>query len=296
MRVTFLGFGLIGGSIARALRRDAARPSHDADPWHITAWTPSGAGPDAGFAEGVVDVVAATPEAAISGAGLVVLAAPVPECLAMLDDLAGPWRSALDPDAVITDVASSKSALVLRATALGLRFVGGHPMAGRETSGFEASSPDLFLGRPWVVIPTTDDDAMDRVERLVTATGARPIRLTAAVHDAAVAGISHLPLLTSAALVEAVAGAGADPAEDWSVAAGLAATGWRDATRLARGDVAMGTGIVVTNADALAARLRTTIDVLESWLLELERPGGPDRVAVAQRLQDARDRLEAMPG
>ncbi len=134
------------------------------------------------------------------------------------------------------------------------------------------------------------------MERLVTATGARPIRLSAAGHDAAVAGISHLPLLASVALVEAVAGGAGAPAEDWPVAAGLAATGWRDATRLARGDVAMGAGIVVTNADAIAARLRATIDVLESWLLELERPGGPDRVVIAQRLQAARDRLEAMPG
>jgi prephenate dehydrogenase len=120
------------------------------------------------------------------------------------------------------------------------------------------------------------------------------VRLTAAAHDAAVAGISHLPLVTSVALVEAVAGGTDGPQADWPVSAGLAATGWRDATRLARGDVAMGTGIIVTNADALATRLRATIDVLEGWLLELERPGGPDRVEVAGRLQAARDRLEAM--
>ncbi len=159
MRVAFLGFGLIGGSIARALRSGTVARGHDEDPWQITAWTPSGAGPDAGFAEGVVDVVAPTPDAAISGAGIVVLAAPVPDCLAMLDELAGPWQSVLEGDAVITDVGSSKSALVLRATALGLRFVGGHPMAGRETSGFEASRADLFVDRPWVVDP---DDRRSR--------------------------------------------------------------------------------------------------------------------------------------
>lgn len=294
MRVAFLGFGLIGGSIARAVRERAGGDDGSPDPWRIAAWTPSGAGPDAGVAAGVVDVAARTPEAALDGADIVVLAAPVPDCLAMLDDLAGPWRNALGSEAVVTDVASSKHALVLRATALGLRFVGGHPMAGREASGFGASGADLFVDRPWVVVPTTDDRALERVERLVTATGAHPVHLTAAAHDAAVAGISHLPLVTSVALVEAVAGGTSGPRDDWPVAAGLAASGWRDATRLARGDVAMGTGIIVTNADAIAARLRATIDVLEGWLHELERPGGPDRVEVAGRLQAARDRLEAM--
>ena len=97
-------------------------------------------------------------------------------------------------------------------------------------------------------------------------------------------------------LVEAVAGGTDGPHADWPVAADLAATGWRDATRLARGDVAMGAGIIVTNADAIATRLRATIDSLEDWLLELERPGGPDRAEVAGRLQAARDRLEAMAG
>ncbi len=294
MRVAFLGFGLIGGSIARAVRARAGGDDGPSGSWRIVAWTPGGAGPRAGVAAGVVDVAATTPEAALDGAELVVLAAPVPDCLAMLDDLAGPWRSALGSDAVVTDVASSKRALVLRATALGLRFVGGHPMAGREASGFEASASDLLVERPWVLVPTTDAPAMQRVERLVLATGAHPVHLAATAHDAAVAGISHLPLVTSVALVEAVAGGTAGPHADWPVAADLAATGWRDATRLARGDVAMGTGIIVTNADAIATRLRATIDALEGWLLELERPGGPDQAEVAGRLQAARDRLEAM--
>jgi prephenate dehydrogenase len=296
MRLAFLGFGLIGGSIARALRRHTTTTGSDpADPWIIAAWTPNGTGPAAGAAAGVVDVVAATPEDALAGADLVILAAPAQECLAMLDELAGSWNPSLAPDAVITDVASTKSSLVLRATALGLRFVGGHPMAGREMSGFEASDTDLFVDRPWVVVPVTDDAALERVERLARATGARPIRLAAGAHDAAVAGISHLPLLTSVVLVEAVAGGADGPLDDWRVAEVLAATGWRDTTRLARGDVAMGTGILVTNADAIAVRVRDTISALEDWLVELERPGGPDRGVVADRLRSARERLDAMP-
>lgn len=294
MRIGLLGLGLIGGSVARALRRDA--PAHGSETWTIAAWTPSGRGPTAALADGTIDRVASSPEAAIDGADLVVLAGPAPDCLQQLDELAGPWNRTVGPDTVITDVASTKGAIVLRATALGLRFVGGHPMAGRETSGYGASSADLFVDRPWVVVPTSDDAAVERVERLARACGAEPLRLGAAVHDRAVAGVSHLPLVVAAALVEAVAGNGpAGPAADWSDAAALAATGWRDTTRLARGDTAMGAGIITTNAPAIAARIRELITVLDGWLAELERPGGPEAADIAERLRMARERLEALP-
>jgi len=294
MRVAFLGLGLIGGSVARALRSAPASGDGDA-PWTLSAWTPDGRGPAAAAAAGVIDRVGDRPEAAVAGADLIVLAAPVPDCLAMLDDLAGPWRSSLADDAVITDVASTKSALVLRATALGLRFVGGHPMAGRETSGFGSADPELLRDRPWVIVPSADAAAVERVEALARATGARPVRMAAGPHDAAVAAISHLPLLTAASLVEAVAGGTDGPREDWAAGAALAAGGWRDSTRVARGDEVMGAGIVTTNAEAIALRVRDLIAVLNGWLAELERPGGPDPAAVEERLRLARERLEAMP-
>jgi prephenate dehydrogenase len=294
MRVAILGLGLIGGSVARALR---SRPSDGAfilD--RIAAWSPTGDGPRSALREGVIDEAAPTPEAALEGADLVLLAGPAPVCLAQLDDLAGPWRSALTEDAVITDVASTKSAIVLRATALGLRFVGGHPMAGRETSGYGASSEDLFVGRPWVVVPSTDDEATRRVEQLATATGAVPTRMSAAAHDEAVAAVSHLPLIVAAALVEAVAGRSGEPeTSDRSAIATLASSGWRDMTRLARGDVTMGSGIVTTNASAIAPRIRAMIEVLETWHTSLERRGGPDPEEIASRLRSARERLESMP-
>jgi prephenate dehydrogenase len=290
MRVAILGLGLIGGSIARALRTQATD-----GPIEIAAWSPTGAGPAGAARDAVIDLAAPTPEAAIDGADLIVLAGPAPVCLAQLDDLAGSWKAALDPDAVITDVASTKSAIVLRATALGLRFVGGHPMAGRETSGYAASTPDLFAGRPWVVVPTTDEPAVDRVEALARATGAIPRRMTAAAHDEAVAAVSHLPLVLAAALVDSVTGRPGEPRPDWADAAALAATGWRDMTRLARGDVAMGTGILATNADAIASRIRDIIGVLEGWIADLERDGGPDEEALTARLRSARERLETMP-
>lgn len=291
MRTALLGFGLIGGSIARALRERGGTASPDA---HISAWTPSGDGPAAALRDRVIDVAAPSPEAAIADADLVILAGPAPVCLAQLDDLAGAWRGVPAQGAVITDVASTKTAIVLRATALGLRFVGGHPMAGRETSGYGASSADLFVDRPWVIVPSADAAAVERVEALASATGARPRRMTAAIHDEAVAAVSHMPLVVAAALAEAVVGGESAGSEDLAIAAGLASSGWRDMTRLARGDVAMGAGIVTTNGPAIASRVRDLIGVLEAWLVELERPGGPDDSEVAERLRAARERLEAM--
>ena len=290
MHVTFLGLGLIGGSVALALR--------DAAGWTAAAWSPSGAGPARGLASGVVDAAPSTLAAALADADLVVLAAPPTACLALLDRLRDEARGALSRTAVVTDVASTKGRITARATEGRLRFVGGHPMAGRETSGFGAATADLFVGRPWVVVPgdPADGVAIERVETLARATGALPVRMDAAAHDAAVAGISHLPLVAAAALVEAVAGvAGEASPSDWPAAAALAASGWRDATRLARGNAEMGAGIAATNAAALAARLRAYRDRLDAWIALLEATGPdelPDEPAIRARLEAARMRLD----
>ena len=289
MHIAFLGFGLIAGSIARAVRSNPLTSD-----WAIVAWSPSGDGPRQALADGVVDVAAAAPEAALSGADVVVLAAPATACLTLIDRLGGPWRTLLAHDGVVTDVASTKGSVVARADAAGLRFVGGHPMAGLETGGYGAASADLFVDRPWVVVPGTLAVPADvqRVADLVVACSAHVVSMDAAAHDRAVAGISHLPLVLAAALVESVAGRTAD---DWPTAASLAAGGWRDTTRVARGDPAMGAAIVVTNAPALAARLRDVRNVLDAWLAELERPDGPDEAAVHERLAAARAVLEDRP-
>ena len=290
MRIALLGFGLIGGSIARALReRGSPGPAE-----RIVAWSPSGDGPAVAARDGVIDEAAASPEAAIADADLVILAGPAPVCLEQLDQLAGSWRSSLAPDAVISDVASSKSAIVARAVELGLRFVGGHPMAGRETAGYGAAEPDLFEGRPWVIVPgAADAAAVGRVEDLARAVGAQTRRMAPEDHDAAVAAISHLPLVMAAALVEAVAGTTSAPRDGWNDASALAATGWRDMTRLARGDAAMGSGMLTTNAGPVAGRIRDLVAVLEAWLVDLDGPDGPDARSIDRRLRGARERIEA---
>jgi prephenate dehydrogenase len=290
MHLGFVGFGLIGGSIARAIRA-----SGDHSSWTISAWSPSGAGPSRAVADGTIDRAAPSAADAIADTDLIVLAGPPTACLAALDNLVGPWHASLPPGAVITDVASTKSAILERADAAGLRFVGGHPMAGLEVSGYEAGRGDLFVGRPWVIVPGRVASPADisLVRSTAEACGAHPVELGAAVHNRAVASISHLPLLLASALVEAVAGTTAAGAPDtWSTAAGLTASGWRDMTRLARGDPSMGAGIAATNADAMSEQLRALEATLASWRGELERPGGPDEPSIRDRLAATRARLE----
>jgi prephenate dehydrogenase len=291
MRICFLGFGLIAGSIARAVRANGATTT-----WTMTAWSPSGQGPAEARLSGTIDRAAGTPSDALQGADLVVLAAPVPACLLAMDELAAGIGRSLSRDAVVTDVASTKAVLRRRADALGLRYVGGHPMAGLETTGYRSGHAELFVGRPWVIVPGSIATPADvaRVASLAEACGSEPIEMDAETHDQAVAGISHLPLLLSAALAEAVAGSDAgDAGAGWATASRLAAGGWRDMTRLARGDPGMGAGIAATNAPALAGRLRDLRAVLDRWQAELDAPGGPDAAGIEARLRAARARLES---
>jgi len=149
------------------------------------------------------------------------------------------------------------------------------------------------------VVPGAAATAGDirRVTELATACSARVVRLDdAAQHDRAVAAISHLPLVVAAALVEAVAGTPDVERADWPLAASLAAGGWASATRVARGDPAMGAAIATTNAPALASRIRDLQGVLDGWLAELELDGGPDEAALSDRLAAARVMLSVRDG
>lgn len=286
MHVAILGLGLIGGSIGRAL-------AGAGDDWMVRAWSPSGDGPRLAERDGIL-TAASAPEAALEGAELVVLAGPPLACLELIDGLDRPWRTALDRHAVVTDVASTKGRIVDRARQAGLRFVGGHPMAGIERSGYAASTDDLFVDRPWVVVPPepADEEAVERVVRLVEACRARPIRLGATEHDAAVAAISHLPLVVAAALVETIAGPAADrPGAGWGLAAQLAAGGWQGMTRLARGEPVMGAGILATNGPAVSGRLRDLRTTIDDWIRVIEDPATTPETLEA-RLAAAKARLD----
>jgi prephenate dehydrogenase len=294
-RIAFVGFGLIGGSVAMALRAAGSTA-------HLAASSPAGNGPAEGLRLGLLDEAPRNVAALLDGAGLVILAGPPMSVIQHVGHLGGPLRDRLAPGATITDVASTKALIVATAEDARLPFVGGHPMAGRETSGVGAATADLFEGRPWVVSPAESAAARDveRVEALATAVGARPLRMSPLDHDLAVAAISHLPLIAAAALVESVAG----DADRWPAARELAASGWRDMTRLARGDADMGAGILATNARPIAGWLRDYRDALDAWLAELDRiadeaaPAVPEAASVTRlraRLEGARATLGDAP-
>ena len=289
-RLAIVGLGLIGGSIARAV---AARRAMDPDaaPSRVVAWSPSGAGPARAADEGVIDRAALDLEETLDGADLVVLAAPPLETIGLIERL-GDGRARLANRAVVTDVTSTKARVAEAAGRARLRFVAGHPMGGRESTGYEASSADLFADRPWVIVPPEppDPEAVAAVEWLAASCGARAISMSAEDHDAVAAAISHLPLVASAALVEAVAldrAGGERP--DWSLARELAAGGWASMTRLARGDPRMGAGIAATNSRELAHALHRYRAVLDEWIAALDGPGEPDAAALERRLRAARD-------
>jgi len=276
VRVAILGLGLIGGSIARAAV--AAGMS-------VRAWTPAGRGPRAAGADGIEP--ADSLPVAVHDRDLIVIAAPPLASIELLGRLEASGDARVPRETVITDVVSTKREIVERARELQLRFVGGHPLAGRETSGYRAADPDLFRDRPWVVVPPEPPDpvAMERVAALIAACGGRLLALTAEEHDRAVAAISHLPLVVSAALVEAVTGS-----PDWDVARALAAGGWTGMTRLARGDVEMGAGILATNRAEIANRLATLASTLDGWSKDLSAPDAPARLR--DRLASAREAVE----
>lgn len=285
MRLAVLGLGLIGGSVARAL---AAR---DPGGWRVAAWSRHRPPLEAALRDGVIELAAREPAEAIEGSELVLLAASPLGNLALVGRIGSAVAAA---GATLSDVTSTQRAIAARAAAIdGLRFVGGHPMAGRERRGYAAAEADLFVGRPWLVLPGSGAGAADleRVERLARACGAVPRRIDAETHDRLVAAISHLPLLASVALAEAVLGG-----PDWPAARALAAGGWRDMTRIARGDAEMSAGIAASNADILVEYLDRLEARLGEWRTALLPPEGPDEALLRERFERVRAAISPVAG
>lgn len=238
MRVAIVGLGLVGGSLARAL---SARGHHvigvDGAPARRRA-----------RAARAVSATMATAEEAARSADLLVLAAPPRANLALLRRVARCCRDGL----VVTDVGSVKGPIAREARRLGLtRFVGGHPVAGNEGSGFGASSARLFEGRSWILTPSAEPSALRRVRAMVRAVGARPVLMEADPHDRALAFLSHVPQIVSWALLEAALH---DEVARRLLA--LAGPGFRDMTRLARSPRPLWREILAQNRVEVARALR----------------------------------------
>jgi len=236
VRVAVIGTGLIGTSIALALREQGAGVwLADSDPAVAKLAADLGAGEPLPETPGIwADVaVIAVPPTAVA-ATLAVLQARGPAGLARC----------------YTDVASVKQLPVAQARALGCdmsSYVPGHPLAGREKHGPAAARADLFLGRTWALCPAreTSEKATETVTELVRACGAVPMRTEAAAHDRWVALISHAPHLVAAAMAARLEAAPHEALE-------LAGQGLRDVTRIAAGDTRLWTQILSANAEPVA--------------------------------------------
>lgn len=256
-RLAVVGLGLIGGSVALAarVRRAAAHiVGADADP----------AARAAALRAGAVDEAPADLEAALAGADLVVLCVPPRAMLELLPRVA----AGVAPGALVTDVASTKVEVVTRcraALAGRARYVGGHPLAGSERSGFAAARPDLFRGATWFLTPASPEDrpAAAAVARWVRRLGARPAVLAPEEHDALLAATSHLPQFAASAVAAAVGRLLArGPAPRRLPPERLAGPGYRDTTRLAGSDPGLWVDIALTNAENIVGAVDALLERL----------------------------------
>jgi len=256
--VGIVGLGLIGGSLGLDLRAQGLE---------VRALVHREATAERARERGLADAVATDP-AVLKGCGLIVLALP-------LDRLLGPdpaLRAALPAEAVVTDVGSVKQPVLERWGHWHPRFVASHPMAGTAQAGVEAGVEGLFTGRPWVAtpasapLPATDPAALDLVQQLAQAVGAHWLTCDAAAHDQAVALISHMPVLVSAALLQAADRGGAEAGAQELVRQ-LASSGFADTSRIGGGNPELGTLMVVSNRAAVLqglAQYRRQLEALET--------------------------------
>jgi prephenate dehydrogenase len=261
-----VGVGLIGGSVALAAKR--------ADPSVRVLGIDVGGTAEAAKAAGVIDAAAGLD--AISACDVIVLAAPVSANLAWLDRL-----SACDTRAIVTDVGGTKRQMMVKAQSIpGLAFVGGHPMAGREHSGFHAADAALFEGRRWFLTPGpgASEAQTSRIRSLVKSFGARPEIADADVHDRVMAAVSALPQVTASALMAVVG----ERVDEEGLA--MSGPGLRDTTRLA---ASAGTWMT----DGLAHNSREVADAIDALINELRLLR--DQLETPERARDLFARAQA---
>jgi prephenate dehydrogenase len=280
-RIAILGLGLIGGSLAKALKeKNAVR--------EVVGWGHRAPSLQTGVQLGVIDRYSLDLADAVKGAEVVVIATPTLIAERMIEQLV----PLIDAATIITDVASVKGNLLRAAQrAFGkepANLVLAHPIAGSEQSGIVAAKADLFINHRVILTPTenTSKAALDRIEQMWKITGAELSRLSVDDHDTILAATSHLPHIAAFALVDALAG---DPAqrEIFKYAAG----GFRDFTRIASSDPTMWRDIALANSAALL----NAIDQFSEHLMRLRAAiaaGDGDAIfATFTRAKQARDRF-----
>lgn len=266
--VVVIGAGLIGSSVALALRAAGAQVHlRDRDAGNVALAVSVGAGV-ADHAESPALVVVAVPPSVV---GETVMSA--------LTEF---------ENAIVTDVASVKGPVCVSVTSP--RYVGGHPMAGKERSGPLAGSALLFEGRPWAIVPTphTSSAAVEMLAALIALTGAVPISMEPEVHDEAVALVSHVPHLVSVLTAGLL-----NEAQDSQMA--LSGQGLRDVTRVARSDAGLWVDIVGANSRSISAVLRKLRDRLDG-LIDVVEEGAVDLGPILERGRSGTNRIPGKHG
>lgn len=269
-RVAIVGLGLMGASLAmdlvngnlcREVRGVARRTATVLD----------------AFFAGAVDLATNDLQTGVMGADIVILATPVRTIVSMLRELA----PALRPGTIVMDMGSTKATICAALDQLPdhIQPIGGHPMTGKETAGFQAAEPHLYRNATWVLtpLPRTSGQTIALAGELVQAVGAWPVVIPPQRHDELVATISHLPYLVAGALVHAARDMAEIDPRVWDLAAG----GFRDTSRVAASDTQMFLDILVTNRPAVLAQLDSFLHHLEELRMCLAGNGdSPDATSI----------------
>jgi prephenate dehydrogenase len=253
-RITIIGTGLIGGSLGLALKAGGLPPDVE-----LVGYDSSRGTTNEAEKIGAVDKAEHNIHRAVEGAGLVILATPVLAVREVMEQIAPD----LGEGAVVTDTASTKVYVMRWAKELlpeYVSFIGGHPMAGKETEGIQNADGDLFKGKAYCIAPTVDapETAVRSVLGLIQIIGAEPVFVDPEEHDIYAGAVSHLPLMVSTALFQLIRSSPSWP--DMSV---MASSGFRDITRLASGDPRMSHDIWVTNRDSVIHWIERMSDELQ---------------------------------
>lgn len=262
--IGFIGLGLIGGSIARGLKRADKSIT-------IMAYMRTREKLELAKQEGAIDIILNGIDKTLSRCDLIFLCTPVEYNASYLEQI----RPFLKPGAFITDVGSTKTDIHKTVIRMGMEnvFVGGHPMAGSEKTGYENSTDHLLENAYYIISPTAKNtpEQVERLQEIALAIGAIPLVLDYREHDFSVAAISHLPHLIASSLVTLVRDNDSSDETMHRIAAG----GFKDITRIASSSPIMWEQICMTNTENLKVLLRRYMDSLEQIYGELERHDGP---------------------
>lgn len=280
-KLAIIGTGLIGGSLARALRRAGACG-------HISGYGRDPVNMQKAVDLGVIDDYSGDIRVVVERADMIVLATPLATMEPLLRDIA----PALGPDAIITDVGSAKGS-VIEAARLALdnrlqRFVPGHPIAGTERSGVEASFADLFVDHMVILTPLAENDshAVSTVTKMWEICGATVVNLPVDHHDQVLAATSHLPHVLAYALIDCLA-----TLDEHDEIFRFSAGGFRDFTRIASSSPEMWADICVSNRDNLLQILGQYESRLEAIRALIH---DNDREALKKLFADAKQTRDTM--